>query len=74
MKWYKRVAYLLEDATPYNDGVELRYRRLGHSSCYTWLPASACPPLEKLREGTKIYLFFTLHWGGQVLKVELTGG
>ena len=71
MKGFKRVAYLTEDATRYKDSIQLHYRRRGLSGGFSGPPMTICPPVEKLKKGTKIHLFFNYPWGGEILKVEL---
>lgn len=70
-KTYKRVAYLTEDATLYKDSVQLHYNRRAQHGAFSGPPASVCPPVELLKKGTKIYLFFDYPWGGKVLRVRL---
>ena len=71
MKQHKRVAYLTEDATHYRDSIQLHYRRRGMSGGFSGPPAKVCPPVEKLKKGTKVYLYFDYPWGGDVIKVKL---
>lgn len=74
MKEYKTVACLTEDATRFEDSIQLHYNREGLSGGFLGPPADICPPIEKLRKGTEINLFFDQPEGGTVLRVELARG
>ena len=64
----KRIAYLTEDATIYKDSVQLHYRKGGFTSFGSGPPIAICPPIEKLKKGTKLRLTLV---GQKVTKVEL---
>ena len=68
MSNYKRIAYLTEDTTLSRDSIRLHYRRRGVIAGFSGPPATVCPPVEKLKKGTRVQLKFNC---GEVLKVEL---
>lgn len=70
MKRAKRIATLTQDATLYENSIQLHYKRRGYSSLFSGPPASICPPVELLKKGTKIRLTFDDRYV-QLLKIEL---
>lgn len=65
-------AILTQDATLIQDHVQLNYNRKTESGfdwrCFVGPPKQVCPPIETLKEGTKIIIFFE---NSKVVKVEL---
>ena len=70
MKKVTRIATLTEDATLYKDSVQLHYKRRGFSSLGSGPPRSCCPPIEKLKRGTKIRITYNTDMN-QILHVAL---
>ena len=64
----KRIAYLTEDARIYRNSIQLHYRRRGFGSLGSGPPIAICPPVEKLKKGTKVRLTLV---AGKITKVEL---
>lgn len=71
MEEHKVIACLTEDATRFGDSIQLHYNREGLSGGFLGPLADICPPIEKLRKGTEINIFFDQPEGGTVLRVEL---
>lgn len=68
MRTLKRIAVLTKDATLYEDSIQLNYKRRGFSALFSGPPKTVCPPIEKLKKGTKIRLTFQ---NERVMSVEL---
>ncbi|MFH1328594.1 MAG: hypothetical protein ABIH76_07135 [Candidatus Bathyarchaeota archaeon] len=67
-----RTGYLTQDARSEGEKVKLSYaehRETGQTERYILFPTEKCPPVDQLKKGTKIHIFYQN--SGTVERIEI---